>query len=227
MKNTKNIFMAMSLSAMLTFSGLMSGSVCAGGTKEYAARAQLEALHAKVAKVEANVAEEADRQAKESEEEYGNDGHIRANYTIMGKDHVKKINECLRIYEEGIETEDVIVRPTVAEDMPELEACLKKPCEVVNFGGYPVSEGPRPEIGLDHKQIEDIFQKEPKFDGFAGLKGSITFKFTVVLKATEQVIGQYVVSYSANWPVKCIQHFCSKEHVGEFYKGIEDLQKLY
>ena len=225
MKDTKNIFMAMSLSAMLTLSGVMSGSVCAGGAKEYATQAQLNILHAKVAKVEANVAEEVDRQAKESEKKHGNDGNIRANYTIMGKDHAKKINECLRIY--GIETEDVTVRPTVAEDMPELEACLKKPCEVVNFGGYPASEGPRPEIGLDHKQIEDIFQKEPKFDGFVGLKGSITFKFTVVLKATEQVIGQYVVSYSANWPVQCIQHFCSKEHAGEFYKGIEVLQKLY
>ena len=75
MKNTKNIFMAMSLSAMLTFSGLMSGSVCAGGAKEYAAQAQLEALHARVAQVEANVAEEADRQAKESEKKHGNDGH--------------------------------------------------------------------------------------------------------------------------------------------------------
>ncbi|MBQ3067506.1 MAG: hypothetical protein IJC97_00435 [Oscillospiraceae bacterium] len=227
MKNTKNIFMAMSLSAMLTFSGLMSGSVCAGGAKEYAAQAQLEALHARVAQVEANVAEEADRQAKESEKKHGNDGHIRENYTRMGKDHAKKINECLRIYEEGIETEDVIVRPTIAEDMPELEACLKKPCEVVNFGGYPASEGPRPEIGLDYKQIEDIFQKEHKFDGFTGFKGSITFKFTVVLKATEQIIGQYIVSYSANWPVQCAQHFCSKEHAGEFYKSIEVLQKLY
>lgn len=109
MKNTKNIFMAMSLSAMLTFSGLMSGSVCAGGAKEYAAQEQLEALHARV-----KSAEQRRLQTLEADE-------VDTEETV--KLYFRKVNEHLKIYEEGVETENVIVRPTVAEDMPKLGAC--------------------------------------------------------------------------------------------------------
>lgn len=55
----------------------------------------------------------------------------------------------------------------------------------------------------------------------------ITFKFTVILKGTQQAIGQYVMSY---WPGNCTQSeqfFYDEEHAGEFFKGIEVLQKLY
>ena len=205
MKNTKNIFMAMSLSAMLTFSGLMSGSVCAGGAKEYAAQAQLEALHARV-----KSAEQRRLQTLEADE-------VDTEETV--KLYFRKVNEHLKIYEEGIETESVIVRPTVAEDMPKLGACLKKECSFCNFGAYTDAER---KAGLTDDKITQILQK----DYVEHMKGRerITFKFTVILKGTQQAIGQYVMSY---WPgngTQSEQFFYDEEHAGEFFKGIEKIQ---
>lgn len=205
MKNTKNIFMAMSLSAMLTFSGLMSGSVCAGGAKEYAAQAQLEALHARV-----KSAEQRRLQTLEADE-------VDTEETV--KLYFRKVNEHLKIYEEGIETESVIVRPTVAEDMPKLGACLKKECSFCNFGAYTDAER---KAGLTDDKITQVLQK----DYFEHMEGRerITFKFTVILKGTQQAIGQYVKSYYPRSCSECEQYFCDKEHESEFFRGIEKIQ---
>ncbi|MGN1034757.1 MAG: hypothetical protein ACI4PK_04155 [Oscillospiraceae bacterium] len=86
MKNTKNIFMAMSLSAMLTFSGLMNGSVCAGGAREYAAQVQLEALHARVKSAE-------QRRLKTLEED-----EVDTEETVKLYFRKVKVNGYLKIY---------------------------------------------------------------------------------------------------------------------------------
>ncbi len=225
MKNTKNMFITMSLGAMLMFSEIMAGSVFAeGGGKKYAQQAQLDVLRAKVAKVEENMLEEIEKRATEQTEKYGTDVGVRESYMPLSKAHAQKVNKCLRIYEAGIETEDVIVKPTVAEDMPELTAGLKRECDVCNFGGFSSAELG---VGLADAMITGILQNRVEFTGFVGLKGSITFKFTVILKETKQAIGQYIITYSANWPVECVQHFCEKAHASEFFKGVEILQDMH
>lgn len=113
-----------------------------------------------------------------------------------------QLGRLINLQEQGLETENTIIRSTIAEDREALIACLTHENLSSNLGGN--AEG---DVFTEQRAREILDIDLPWQDAQWNEDNVVTFRFTIVLKETNEPIGQYVISLCKNADQESVSYF--------------------